>query len=61
MNVTEYYDLSFLRKWISDPQTIRYRTAMAPFRPDEPKRNDMITDIIEYLKAMKENKIKPKK
>ena len=52
-NVTEYRDDTWLRKWISDPTRIRAESKMPALNQALPNRDQVITDIISYLKAMK--------
>lgn len=59
VNVTEYYQAAWLPKWIADPQSIRPKTAMPPIPKDIAQREQKIRQIIAYLKAMKNKKIKP--
>ncbi len=58
VNVTEYFKESMLHQWISDPTSIRYNTVMPPLKKIE-NRDQVIQEIIEYLKAMTNKKIKP--
>lgn len=59
MNVTEYWQAAALKKWISNPTSVRWQTTMPGLNADIPKREEAIGDIIEYLKAMSKNKIEP--
>jgi len=59
VNVTEYFKSDWLKKWISDPGSIRYSTKMPVFGPELANRDEVIDEIIEYLKAMRSKKIKP--
>ncbi|MDZ4676459.1 MAG: cytochrome c [Oligoflexia bacterium] len=58
VNITQYYKETWLKKWISDPKSIRFRTPMPPF-PEVSGRDKIINDIISYLKAIRANKHKP--
>jgi mono/diheme cytochrome c family protein len=59
VNVTEYFKESWLTKWIDNPTSIRYNTAMPALNPNSKDRETTIRTIIAYLKAMKDNKQKP--
>lgn len=59
VNITEYYDLQRLDQWIKDPQSIRDKAEMKGLFPELPERDRVVSDIIEYLKAMKDRKIDP--
>lgn len=59
VNVTEYFNNKWLRKWIDDPASIRYGTKMPRINPALDNRSNVIDDIIKYLKAMKKKKIRP--
>lgn len=60
MNVTEYYQPTFLKKWISDPLSVRYRTIMPALDRNLKNREEVIEDIVSYLKKMKQRKLDPK-
>jgi mono/diheme cytochrome c family protein len=58
MNVTEYYNPKFLKKWIGQPTSVRYSSPMPAFKGL--KDSDAVIDaIISYLKAMSEKKRAP--
>jgi mono/diheme cytochrome c family protein len=59
VNVTEYYNERWLKKWIDKPSNIRFNTTMPAFSPDLKDRSRVIDDLVNYLKAMAKNKIKP--
>lgn len=59
VNITEYYDLKMLDQWIKDPQSIRHKAVMKGLYEDLPDRDRVVSNIIEYLKAMKAKKIEP--
>jgi len=59
-NITEYMRVEWLRKWISDPTSVRFNATMPAVNKDLPDREQVISDIISYLKAMKGNKRAPK-
>ncbi len=51
-SVTEYFKPEFLKKWITDPASVRANAAMPKFNTDSPHWKRDLNDIIEYLKAM---------
>lgn len=57
MNATEYWQSAALKKWIINPSSVRWNTPM-PGLSEElgDRRNIVASEIIEYLKAMKNNK-----
>ena len=57
VNVTEYWNEEWLARYIADPQSIRTNSKMIPFYRDVKNRQAVISSIILYLKAMKDNKI----
>ena len=59
INILEYYSEKWLKKWISDPTSIRYRTGMPAFNPEAQNRAQKIEDLVAYLRAMGKNKKKP--
>ncbi|NIV41932.1 MAG: c-type cytochrome [Candidatus Dadabacteria bacterium] len=59
VNVTEYFNNKWLRKWIDDPASIRYGTKMPKLNPALDNRDNVIDDIIKYLSTMKNKKINP--
>lgn len=59
VNITEYYNETWLRKWIADPTSIRFSTTMPVLAVDPAEREAVITDIIAYLKSMARNKRQP--
>ena len=63
VNVTEFYDLKFLKRWIMDPPSIRWKTAMPPFHSatekDQKRIEQIVDEIIAYLQSMKKKKIRP--
>lgn len=52
VSVTEYIKPEYLKRWISDPASIRYNTTMPALAMKIPKRDKIIENIIAYLKAM---------
>lgn len=59
VNITEYFDEKWLKKWIDNPNKVRLRSQMPPFQYTGKNRKKAIDQIVTYLKAMKKNKIKP--
>jgi mono/diheme cytochrome c family protein len=59
-NPTEYWREDWLKKWIVDPAGVRYNTEMHPFDKNGPDWRRDLDDVLAYLSAMKENKIRPK-
>jgi cytochrome c2 len=59
VNVTEYFDEKWLKKWIENPGSIRFNSKMPALNLDIDNKEKVISSIIEYLKVMKEKKIKP--
>lgn len=58
-SVTEYIKEPWLVKWIDNPTSMRYNTTMPALNPNAKDREITITNIIAYLKTMKDNKRKP--
>lgn len=62
VNVTEYFDRVWLARWIEAPTQVRRGATMPSGVMDllgntqETKRNQVISQVIEYLAAMKEKK-----
>lgn len=52
VSVTEYIKPNYLRRWIDNPSSIRYNTAMPALAAETPERANVIEEIIAYLKAM---------
>lgn len=48
----DYYERSFLRTWIEEPDRVRKGTRMPPLNPSLPNRAKVVDDIIDYLFAM---------
>jgi cytochrome c1 len=42
----------YLKRWIENPQGIRYNTTMPGLAREIPRREQVIEDLIAYLKAM---------
>lgn len=60
VNVTEYLSDTWLRRWITNPQGIRFNTTMPALDKRDPNAANNATNIIAYLKAMKRHKQKPR-
>ena len=58
-NPTEYWKESWLKRWITDPRSVRYNTEMHPFDQDGPSWEKDRDDVIAYLKAMARSKQRP--
>lgn len=52
VSVTTYMAPGWLRRWISDPQSVRRDTEMPGLQKDIPGRDRTIDDIIEYLTSV---------
>jgi mono/diheme cytochrome c family protein len=58
-NVTEYFAAAFLRRWISDPQSVRWNARMPPLGLEGAVRERTLDELIAYLAAMGRRKIAP--
>jgi mono/diheme cytochrome c family protein len=58
-NPTEYWKADWLKRWITDPKSVRYNTEMHPFDRDNPAWEKDRDDVIAYLKAMTKAKQRP--
>ncbi|HEX8874043.1 MAG TPA: c-type cytochrome [Nitrosospira sp.] len=58
-SVTEYIKPEYLKRWIEQPQSIRYNTAMPALGQEIPDRDKVADDIIVYLKMMSIRKRAP--
>lgn len=58
-NPTEYWQASWLRKWITDPRSVRYSTEMHPFDKDNAGWERDLDDVVAYLSAMARSKTRP--
>jgi mono/diheme cytochrome c family protein len=56
VSVTEFLDDKWLRRWIRDPQGIRFNSRMPPLGPGLADRERTIEDVVQYLKAMSRKK-----
>lgn len=55
-SVTEYFKEPWIKKFITDPRTVRAGSPMPPFDTRYPNYKGIIDDIVEYLKAVAKNK-----
>jgi mono/diheme cytochrome c family protein len=60
-SVTEYFKEAWLRKWITEPTSLRYNTTMPALNKNDPHWKRHLDDVVAYLKAMAGNKKKPSK
>jgi len=58
-NPTEYWKPDWLKKWITDPASVRINSGMHAFTQDNPHWEKDRDSVIEYLKAMARNKVPP--
>jgi len=59
VSVTEYIQPGYLRRWIENPQGIRYNTTMPGLGKGIPQREQVTEELIAYLKAMSAAKRDP--
>jgi mono/diheme cytochrome c family protein len=59
-NPTEYWRGDWLKRWITDPKSVRYNTEMHAFNRDGASWEENLDAIIAYLKVMAQNKKRPK-
>lgn len=59
VSVTEYIKPEYLKRWIEQPQSIRYNTAMPALGREIPDRDKVADEIILYLKVMSIRKRAP--
>jgi mono/diheme cytochrome c family protein len=59
VSVTTYMAPGWLRRWISDPQSVRRDTEMPGLQKDVPDRERTIDDLIEYLTSVAPPAMKP--
>lgn len=52
VSVTEYLQPGYLKRWIENPQSIRYNTTMPGLGKEIPRREQVIEELIAYLEAM---------
>ena len=60
-SVVEYLKPGYLARWIENPTSVRYNTAMPPLATETLNRAQVTEEIIAYLKAMSAAKRMPKK
>lgn len=53
VSVTEYFKPGYLKQWIDNPASLRYNTTMPALATEIPEREQVITEIIAYLTAMR--------
>ena len=58
-SVAEYIRPGYLKRWIENPQSIRYNTAMPGLAKGIPNREKVTEELIAYLKAMSTAKRTP--
>jgi len=61
LSVTEYIKPEYLKRWIEQPQSIRYNTTMPALGQEVPQRDKVADEIIIYLKMMSIRKRAPEK
>jgi mono/diheme cytochrome c family protein len=61
VSVTEYIKPEYLKRWIEQPQTIRYNTMMPALGQEVRHRDKVADEIIAYLKVMSIRKRAPEK
>jgi hypothetical protein len=59
VNVTEYFKEKLLRKWITEPTSIRFNSTMPAIGGEGKERETIIDEILSYLHAMAKNKRAP--
>jgi mono/diheme cytochrome c family protein len=59
-NPTEYWKADWLRRWIANPQSIRYNSDMHAFDQHLPTWKADLDDVVAYLETMAKNKFRPK-
>lgn len=60
-SVTEMLFPPMLRRWLASPREMRWNTLMPGVPEGTPNRDQVIDDVIAYLKAMKGKKLMPNK
>ncbi|PTR10576.1 cytochrome c [Nitrosospira sp. Nsp5] len=61
VSVVEYIKPEYLKRWIENPQTIRYNTTMPGLAKEIPDRGKITEELILYLKVMSITKRAPMK
>lgn len=56
VSVTEYWQSKWLHRFIANPQSVRANSKMISFNRDVDNREELIEDIIAYLKSMTRKK-----
>jgi mono/diheme cytochrome c family protein len=59
-NPTEYWKEAWLKKWITDPKSVRYNTEMHAFERSGAAWEKDRDAVIAYLRVMAQNKRRPK-
>lgn len=60
VSVTEYWQPTWLPKFIADPRSVKWNSKMVGFYPGVRNREAIIRDIVAYLNVMARHKIEPK-
>ena len=60
-SVAEYIKPQYLKRWILNPQSMRYNTAMPALAKEIPRREKVAEELIAYFKAMSTAKRAPAK
>lgn len=60
VSVTEYWQPTWLPKFIADPRSVKWNSKMVGFYPGVRNREAIIRDIVAYLNVMARRKIEPK-
>lgn len=61
VSVTEYFKNDWLKKFISDPQSVRFNSSMPGYPTHTKEGKKLVHDVVEYLKVMAKHKRAPKK
>lgn len=59
LNITEYMKEEVIIKWLREPNSVRWNSKMSPAFPKHPQREQVLKDILSYLKEMSHNKKQP--
>jgi hypothetical protein len=59
VNITEYFREEWLKRWIDNPAKLRWNVKMPPLQINLKNRPQLIDNIVEYLKVMRDFKQKP--
>jgi mono/diheme cytochrome c family protein len=60
VSVTEYWQPTWLPKFIADPRSVKWNSKMVGFYPGVRNREAIIRDIVAYLNVMARRKIEPR-